>query len=91
MYHFYRKYIHYAIITTGTKEGIEKAEHKIRTTSDEQSRKAFERISVPNIYHPFIIGPNNENLNMLQTETNARINIPPPQSVMKDPISEGSN
>jgi transcription antitermination factor NusA-like protein len=69
----------------GTKEGIEKAEHEIRTTSDEQSRKAFERITVPKIYHPFIIGPNGENLNKLQTETNSRVNIPP-QSVMKDDI-----
>jgi polyribonucleotide nucleotidyltransferase len=73
------------ITIQGTKEGIEKAEHEIRTTSDEQSRKAFERISVPKIYHPFIIGPNGENLNKLQSDTNARVNIPP-QSVMKDDI-----
>lgn len=73
------------ITIQGTKEGIEKAEHEIRTTSDEQSRKAFERISVPKIYHPFIYGPNNENLNKLIEETGARINIPP-QSVMKDDI-----
>lgn len=73
------------ITIQGTKEGIEKAEHEIRTTSDEQSRKAFERISVPKIYHPFINGPNNENLAKLIEETGARINIPP-QSVMKDEI-----
>lgn len=73
------------ITIQGTKEGIEKAEHEIRTTSDEQSRKAFERISVPKIYHPFIFGPNSENLNKLIEETGARINIPP-QSVMKDDI-----
>lgn len=45
-----------SITIQGTKEGIEKAEHEIRTTSDELSRKAFERISVPKIYHPFING-----------------------------------
>lgn len=73
------------ITIQGTKEGIEKAEHEIRTTSDEQSRKAFERICVPKIYHPFIFGPNSENLNKLIEETGARINIPP-QSVMKDDI-----
>lgn len=73
------------ITIQGTKEGIEKAEHEIRTTSDEQSRKAFERISVPKIYHPFILGPNNENLTKMNEETGARINIPP-QSVMKDDI-----
>lgn len=73
------------ITIQGTKEGIEKAEHEIRTTSDEQSRKAFERISVPKIYHPFINGPNNENVLKLAEETGSRINIPP-QSVMKDEI-----
>lgn len=73
------------ITIQGTKEGIEKAEHDIRTTSDEQSRKAFERITVPKIYHPFILGPNSENLTKMVEETGARINIPP-QSVMKDDI-----
>lgn len=73
------------ITISGTKEGIEKAEHEIRTTSDEQSRKSFERISVPKIYHPFINGPFNETVTKLQDETGARINIPP-QSVMKDEI-----
>lgn len=73
------------ITITGTKEGIEKAEHEIRVTSDEQSKKAFERISVPKIYHPFIIGPYNERLNALIADTGARINVPPP-SVMKDEI-----
>jgi transcription antitermination factor NusA-like protein len=73
------------ITIQGTKEGIEKAEHEIRTTSDEQSRKAFERISVPKIYHPFIMGPNSENSLKLAEETGTRINIPP-QSVMKDDI-----
>lgn len=73
------------ITITGTKEGIEKAEHEIRVISDEQSKKAFERISVPKIFHPFIIGPYNEGLNSLIAETGARINVPPP-SVMKDEI-----
>lgn len=73
------------ITITGTKEGIEKAEHEIRITSDERSKKAFERISVPKIYHPFIIGPYNEYMNSLMNETGTRINVPPP-SVMKDEI-----
>lgn len=73
------------ITITGTKEGIEKAEHEIRITSDERSKKAFERISVPKVYHPFVIGPYNETLNALMSETGARINVPPP-SVMKDEI-----
>lgn len=73
------------ITIQGTKEGIEKAEHDIRVTSAEQSRKAFERISVPKIYHPFINGPSAENHKKLQDETGSRIHIPP-QSMMKDEI-----
>lgn len=73
------------ITIQGTKEGIEKAEHEIRTTSDELSRKAFERISVPKIYHPFVNGPNNETVQKIMDDTGARVNIPPP-SVIKDEI-----
>ncbi|CAD7077490.1 unnamed protein product [Hermetia illucens] len=74
------------ITITGTKEGIEKAEHEIRTMSDEQSKKAFERISIPKVYHPFILGPFNENLNKMMEETGAKINVPP-QTVFKDEIT----
>ncbi|KAJ3649324.1 hypothetical protein Zmor_021075 [Zophobas morio] len=73
------------ITITGTKEGIEKAEHEIRVTSDQQSKKASERINVPKIYHPFIVGPYNEYLNQMIADTGAKINVPPP-SVMKDEI-----
>lgn len=69
----------------GTKDGIEKAEHEIRITSDEQSKKAFERVNIPKIYHPFIVGAFNVNLTKMIEETGARINVPPP-SVMKDEI-----
>ncbi|KAG7202071.1 hypothetical protein KM043_004746 [Ampulex compressa] len=74
------------ITITGTKEGIEKAEHEIRVISDEQSRKAFERVSVPKIYHPFIYGAHNENLNAMMLETGVRINIPP-ASVQENDIT----
>ncbi|XP_011297299.1 vigilin [Fopius arisanus] len=74
------------ITITGTKEGIEKAEHEMRVISDEQSRKAFERVTVPKIYHPFIRGAHDENLTSMISETGARINIPPP-SVQNDEIT----
>ncbi|XP_049294896.1 vigilin [Anopheles funestus] len=74
-----------AITILGTKEGIEKAEHEIRTMSDEQSRKAFERFNVPKIYHPFVLGAYGENLQKMMEETGAKINVPP-QSVQKDEI-----
>lgn len=73
------------ITITGTREGIEKAEHEIRVCSDEQSKKAFERITIPKIYHPFIVGAHNENLNKMIAETGARINVPP-ASFAKDDI-----
>lgn len=51
-----------------------------------QSKKAFERINVPKIYHPFITGANNDKVNQLMIETNTRINVPPPH-VEKDEIT----
>ncbi|KAK7600960.1 hypothetical protein V9T40_008401 [Parthenolecanium corni] len=74
------------ITVVGTRESIEKALHEIKVISDEQSKKAFERIKVPKIYYPFITGANNEKLNQLINETNTRINIPPP-SVESDEIT----
>lgn len=41
---------------------------------------------MPKIYHPFIYGAHNENLNAMMNETGARINIPPP-SVQNDEIT----
>lgn len=73
------------IVITGPKDGIEKAEHEIRVTSDEQSKKASERVNVPKMYHPFIIGPHSKNLANMIAETGARIHVPPP-SVMNDEI-----
>lgn len=74
------------ITISGSKEGIEKAEHEIRTTSDEQSKKSFERVHIPKIYHPFVLGPFSEQVTRLSDETGARINVPP-ASVMKDEIT----
>ncbi|XP_055915832.1 vigilin isoform X1 [Eupeodes corollae] len=73
------------ITISGTKEGIEKAEHEICTMSQEYFKRTFERISIPKIYHPFIVGPSNENLIKLCEETGAKINVPP-QNVQKDEI-----
>lgn len=42
-----------------------------------QSRKALERISVPKIYHPFIVGPYGERVAAMALDTGARIHIPP--------------
>ncbi|XP_034654519.1 vigilin [Drosophila subobscura] len=73
------------ITIAGTKEGIEKAEQEIRQLSAEQYKKSSDRTTIPKIYHPFIVGPYSENLNKLQEETGAKINVPP-QQVQKDEI-----
>lgn len=70
----------------GTKEGIDKARHEIQLISDEQAKFAFERLNIPKIYHPFILGPYNETLQHITKETGARINIPP-ASVMKNELT----
>jgi len=75
------------VVISGTKEGIEKAMHELRLISDEQSKQAMEKMNVPKMFHPFIQGPNNENVNkMLAAYPGVRINIPP-LSVMKDDLS----
>ncbi|KAI5710689.1 hypothetical protein M8J76_008632 [Diaphorina citri] len=74
------------ISITGPREGIEKAMHEIQMISDEQSKKAFEKISIPKKYHPFICGAHNCNIVDFQTKYNVRINVPPP-SVESDVIT----
>ena len=47
----------------------------------------YEVLAIPKIYHPFISGPNSDNIKALIAEfPNVRINIPP-LSVMKDELS----
>jgi len=65
------------ITVTGPREGIEKAILEIQIISDEQAKKAFEKIIIPRVFHPFISGPNNEKVKELMAKTDTRINIPP--------------
>jgi len=75
------------ITISGPKEGIEKAIHEIRITSDEQSKQAYEVLQIPKQFHPFINGPNSDRVKKWMSEySNVRINIPPP-GVMKDELS----
>jgi len=76
-----------SITLSGPKEGIDKAIHEIMIISDEQSKQSYEVLSIPKIYHPFINGPNNENIKKISENfPNVRVNIPP-LSVMKDELS----
>jgi len=75
------------IVVAGAREGIEKALFEIQKISDEQSKQAFEKIEVPKVYHPFIQGAGNVNIQtLLAAHPGVRINIPP-LSVMKDELS----
>jgi len=75
------------ITISGPKEGIDKAIHEIKCISDEQSKQSYEVLAIPKIYHPFITGPNNDNVNKLLADfPNVRINVPP-LPVIKDEIS----
>merc|ERR1712223_761844 len=76
-----------SITISGPKEGIDKAIHEIMIISDERSKQSYEVLSIPKIYHPFINGPNNENIKKITDEhANVRVNIPP-LSVHKDELS----
>lgn len=70
----------------GTKESIDKAVHEIQLISNEAVSRSVERVIIPKIYHPFISGPFNKNVNKIISETGAKINIPP-ATVQKDEIS----
>ncbi|PAA72925.1 hypothetical protein BOX15_Mlig028018g1 [Macrostomum lignano] len=61
----------------GPKENIDKARHEILCIYDEVSKKATERLVIPKIYHPFIAGPYNRQLEKIMTENGVRVNIPP--------------
>jgi len=62
---------------SGAKEGIDKARHEIEAIHEEQAKLAFERLPIPKAFHPFVCGPNKENIIKWQEETNAKISVPP--------------
>lgn len=61
---------------SGSKEGIDKARHEIEAIHEEQAKLAFERLPIPKIYHPFVCGPNRENIAQLE-KTGAKISVSP--------------
>ena len=70
----------------GLGDGIAKARHEIQLISDQQAKRAFERLDIPYKYHPFITGPDNATVQGIESQTQARINVPP-QTLMKDDIT----
>ncbi|XP_015787332.1 vigilin [Tetranychus urticae] len=75
-----------AIKIIGTKDGIDRAMHEILSVSHEAASKASEKIQIPKYLHPFIRGAFDETINLIISETGARIAIPP-QEVNDDTIN----
>ncbi|XP_039296374.1 vigilin [Nilaparvata lugens] len=68
------------IQVTGPKEAIRRAIQLIKQISDEQSRKAMERIIVPRTYWPFFCGHQNSRLTELMADTKTKISLAPPST-----------
>ena len=52
-------------------------EINIQISKTLQAKLAFERLPIPKAFHPFVCGPNKENIIKWQEETNAKISVPP--------------
>lgn len=65
------------ISITGPKDGINLAIKEINILLAEQSKTSVERLKIPKIYHPWIRGPFNETIDRIQSQTGAKVNIPP--------------
>jgi predicted RNA-binding protein YlqC (UPF0109 family) len=63
---------------SGPREGIESAKHKLEVIAAEQAKIGFERIKVPKLYHPFIVGASGRNVEEWQAAFNCKIHVPPP-------------
>ncbi|KAJ3291754.1 hypothetical protein HK104_005822 [Borealophlyctis nickersoniae] len=65
------------VIITGDFEGVEQARKEIEGIVAQRTSKHTIRVNVERSFHPFVAGPNNSQLNLIQAETGARIHIPP--------------
>ena len=62
---------------SGTVENVEKARLEIQLISDEKAKLSIERINIPKVYHPFVSGPDNQNIKTMVGDSNVKVNIPP--------------
>lgn len=77
------------ITIIGSKEGIEKAMHRIKVISDEQFSKYKESVTLPRIYFPWIGRARSTTLQKLEKDTGCRINVPPLKSDSEEIIVMG--
>jgi len=74
----------------GSKEGIDRAMHRIKVISDDQFARHRDSVILPRKYYPWIKGGRSNNrLNELQKETGCRINVPPLQADSEEVIIMG--
>ncbi|KAM3184380.1 hypothetical protein ACTXT7_008456 [Hymenolepis weldensis] len=66
------------IIIEGPHKCLEAAEEEIRRTVKYYSEQVRENLNVKQEYHVFINGPRNKTLNKIQSESGAKIYVPPP-------------
>lgn len=66
-----------SITITGDFEGAKAAKEEIEALVIKRANKLSLRVAVDRVYHPFIAGPNNANLEKLEAETAARIHMAP--------------
>lgn len=71
---------------TGTRDNIDRAVREIQLISQEANSRSMQKINVPKIYHPFIVGPFGQTVDEIQKAKNVRIIVPGP-SVKKDEIA----
>ncbi|VDN98236.1 unnamed protein product [Rodentolepis nana] len=65
------------IVIEGPHKCLEAAEQEIRKTIKQYSEQVRQNLNIEQEYHVFVNGPRNKTLNKIQTETGAKINIPP--------------
>ncbi|KAJ3082951.1 hypothetical protein HK102_001369 [Quaeritorhiza haematococci] len=65
------------VVITGDVQGVEMAKQEIEALVAQRTSRQTIRLSIERSYHPFIAGPNNSQVQLIQLETNCRIHIPP--------------
>ncbi|KAJ3412435.1 hypothetical protein HDV05_000739 [Chytridiales sp. JEL 0842] len=68
------------VTITGDFEGVKQAKEEIEAIVAQRVSKYTLRLNVERSYHPFIAGPNNTGIQLIELETGTRVHIPPPFS-----------
>lgn len=64
----------------GPVDKVRQAASRLQSIVSDLAKQATENVEIPRSFYPWIRGPFNETIDSIQTETGAKINIPPPNS-----------